>query len=427
MQITVKEEAFSPLFKLVYPDTSDYLIEMGSAGSGKSERGVAKVLMRCLQENNHRFVNWRKVGKSIRNSSWKLFKDQIVRWNLRDIFDIKETEMNLICKLNGNEVLSMGMDDEQKIKSLTSPTGFYVEEFNEFTEMEWNQLDTRLRGYSENYKQIYACFNPVDENIWIRRRFFPDYVEEKLKERGFAYTTKEIEIEGKKQKITSLIVHSTYKDNPFLPDKDKAKLEAYKEISDYHYTVYALGWWGSLGNLIFPNGFIWTEEYPLEYDEIIYGLDFGFNNPTALVKIGIKDQEYYLEEMFYESGYTNLQLAEEMLGMDFEPYATIYADSQEPARIAELNDYFYKYKKIDVKSSDKSVKDGIDHLKSCKIHTKKDNVIINRELKAYRWKEDSLGNVIEGMPVKINDHYLDAIRYPIYTHSLAPELKMAFI
>ena len=426
-KLTIKESAFSPLMKVVYPFTGRYLMEKGGAGSGKSERAAAKILLRVLLEKPHRIVCFRKVSKTIRNSQFRLLKDQIKRWGLTKLFDIKETDMSIICKANGNEILAIGLDDREKIKSLTSITSVWVEEITELDEDDFNQIDTRLRGYSQNYKQIYGTFNPISEHHWIRTRFFPESLDDKLKAKRFAYTSKEVKVEDETVTIHTLLTHSNYQDNPFLPPEDKATLESYKEISEQHYKIYALGEWGSIGNLIYTH-VQYDEEYPEAYDDVIYGLDFGYNNPTALVKVGIRDKEYYIEDLFYEKKYTNSQLAEAILQLDIKDGSVIYADAAEPARIKELNAYFNEHGRIiDVLPADKSVKDGIDYLQSVKIHTRASNVYFNRELKSYKWKETLDGKVIDGEPVKINDHDMDATRYAIYTHSLSPELKMAFI
>lgn len=428
MKIKIKETAFSPLFKVTYPCTSRYLIEKGGAASGKSERAAAKILLRTILEEGHRFVCWRKVGKSIRNSTFKLLKDQIYRWKLQDLFDIKETDMTIINKINGNEILSIGMDDREKIKSLTSPTGFWIEEMTEFEEEDFNQLDTRLRGFTRNYKQIIGTFNPISEFHWIKNRFFDEYAENQLKKHSFYDYFKDIKVENDIVRLYTTLVHSTYKDNPFLDEETKATYESYADIDPQHYRVYALGEWGSIGNLIYPNGFVFLDEYPEQFDEIIYGLDFGFNNPSAFIKIGIRDKEYYTDELIYEKNLSNNDLADRIAQFEGENYSIIYADSGEPARIKALNDIFFERGiKFEVRNSDKSVKDGIYFLKGCRIYTHKDNTYLNKEVKFYKWKENQDGKPIEGEPLKINDHLLDALRYAVYTHSLSPELKMAFI
>lgn len=435
MRLTIRERAFTPKMKITYPCTSRHLVEKGSAGSGKSERAAAKILMRCLMEKNHRFVVWRKVGKSLRNSCYKLFQDLVKRWQMEDLFEFRSTEMTITCKINGNEIMHIGLDDAEKIKSLTMPTGFWIEEVTELMEADYNQLDTRLRGHTDNYKQIISTFNPISEYHWIKNRFFDDYVENRTKEVGYANSVKELKIwddslkRDRVVRIHTLCVHSTYRDNQFLDDEYKATLESYKDIDEAYYKIYALGEWGSIGNLVYPKGFRFTNEYPLEYDEVIYGLDFGFNNPTALVQVGIRDQEYYLEELFYEKGYTNAMLCEDLLKLNLKDFATVYCDNAEPARIKELNDYFARNnKKVDFLPADKSVKDGLDAVRHARVYTKETNVQINKEVSSYKFKEGGDGKPLgDDQVVKLNDHFMDAVRYAIYTCQLAPELKMGFV
>jgi len=89
----------------------------------------------------------------------------------------------------------------------------------------------------------------------------------------------------------------------------------------------------------------------------------------------------------------------------------IYCDSAEPNRLEELRrNGFNAY------PADKSVKDGIDFVKRCKIYSKDDNVNINKEVLSYCYKQDKDGNILEE-PVKFNYHLMDSIRYAVYTHS----------
>lgn len=153
------------------------------------------------------------------------------------------------------------------------------------------------------------------------------------------------------------------------------------------------------------------KKYPESFDEIIYGLDFGYNNKTALIKIGIKEGEYYLEELIYKEHLTNLDLINEMNKLNIKKSDYIYCDASEPGRIEELRKHGYN-----CYPADKNVKDGIDYLKRCKIYSNSRNDGINKEVLHYSYKQDKNGNILDE-PVKFNDHCMDAIRYAIYTHS----------
>lgn len=439
LKLKINERAFNRKFKDVWKSKADFLILYGGGGSGKSESAADKILFRTLLEKGHRFVNFRKVGKTIRVSQWQLLKDKINRYKMGNLFNLTETPMTLTCKANGNQVLSVGVDDVQKLKSLAEPTGFWHEEVTEYEREDFLQLTLRLRGYSPYYKQHILSFNPIDEFHWLRTHFFPVEIEDKVANEGKAIYEKNVEVQGKIIPVTVEIIHSTYLDNKFISMDDKAKYELMKYQDENYYKVYAKGLWGKVGNLIYPAGYniISKEEYPV-FDKIIYGLDFGYTNPSALVRCGLvyKDDEYghrpdvYLEELIYEEKLSVKELIDRMKTFDIKPSDVIYADAQDPAKIDAINNAInsegeYCFTCV---PADKDVKNGIDYLRTLDIYSCLENVNGNKEIKSYRWKLNAVtGKPIDGEPMKYNDHFEDAKRYAVYTDSKIEEFKMAFI
>jgi phage terminase large subunit len=180
--------------------------------------------------------------------------------------------------------------------------------------------------------------------------------------------------------------------------------------------IYLKGQWGRIDNLVYPDGFIMTENYPTEFEEVIYGLDFGNVHPTALIAAGKKDGEYYLWEVIYEplkkKMKTNFGLIERMQEAQIDYGAHIYADIQGGQYIDEIKEKgFYNIK--GAAKGKGSVSSGIDVVKRCKIHTKPENININKELLSYKHKENSEGKPIEGEYVNLYNDALDAIRYMI--------------
>ncbi len=151
--------------------------------------------------------------------------------------------------------------------------------------------------------------------------------------------------------------------------------------------------------------------FPKEFDDVCFGLDFGFNNPSALVMVGIYDDELYVKELLYESGLTNTALIKKLGSVIPERYrgSVIYADSAEPARIEEINEAGYT-----CEPADKSVKDGIDYLRSKKKHISRRSVNLIDEMGLYKHKQDRSGEYLDE-PVKFKDHAVDALRYGAYT------------
>jgi len=153
---------------------------------------------------------------------------------------------------------------------------------------------------------------------------------------------------------------------------------------------------------------------PHNPDEIIYGLDFGYSvNPSAVVRIYRKADEFYLEELIYENKLTNQDLAMKMGNRGVARLDYVYADSAEPKSIDEINSLGFNV--LPAPKGSDSVRAGIDFLRSQKIFVIEGSSNIIKEVSTYKWKVDKNDEPIPE-PVKFNDHALDAIRYAIFTH-----------
>lgn len=226
-------ETFLPLFF----DEHRHLVIVGGGGSGKSIFAGDKVLQRCATEPGHIFLVCRKIAKTIRWSCFNQLVGQANDYYADDIEDIYKGDMRIVFK-NGSQIIFAGLDDVEKLKSIYNVTSIWIEEASEISETDFNQLDIRLRGQTEYYKQIILTFNPVSILHWLKRRFF-----DCIGENGKALP----------QKIRRRIKthHSTYKDNRFLPEEDRETLEAFEYTDPYYFQVYCLGQWGVLGNSVF--------------------------------------------------------------------------------------------------------------------------------------------------------------------------------
>lgn len=228
VNIKISKKVFNDVY-LPYLENEDrYLVFGGGGSSGKSyfiaQRWIYKLIhpMRC------NLLVVRQTGDTNRRSTFPLLKQVISNWHLSEHFKINESDMRIRCKLTGNEVAFAGLDDVEKIKSITFENGelthIWVEESTETQEADINQLKVRLRG-GKSKKQIVLSFNPVNIQHWIKKHFIDS---------GLA-----------------TVCWTTYKDNKFLTDDDRKALEDLKDIDEYTYEVYCLGKWGILGKTVF--------------------------------------------------------------------------------------------------------------------------------------------------------------------------------
>lgn len=228
VNIKVNKNVFNDVY-LPYLDNYDrYLIFFGGGSSGKSYFIAQMHIYRLLNPRRYNLLIVRQTGDTNRKSTFPLLKQVISNWNLSKYFKINESDMRIKCLLTKNEIAFAGLDDVEKIKSITFENGelteIWVEEATECQEADINQLKVRLRG-GKSKKQMILSFNPINVQHWIKRHFIDS---------GLA-----------------TVCFSTYKDNKFLTDEDRKALEDLKYTDEYTYNVYCLGQWGILGKTVF--------------------------------------------------------------------------------------------------------------------------------------------------------------------------------
>lgn len=217
-----------------YLDTDfSYEIYYGGAGSGKSYFIAQKLLLKCLSDPYFRLVFSRKHAVDVRKSQFLLFKDLISEYKLTPFFKVKETQMDIVC-CNGNMMMSAGMDNPEKIKSIQKPTHVWCEEITEFDYADFEQLDLRLRGDGEYRIQYLMSLNPINEEHWVKLELFDKPI-----------TSNDIK--------NVLRLKTTYLDNSFI---DQAQYEEkLNRQSKHNQRVYKSGEWGLVrtGMEYFPN------------------------------------------------------------------------------------------------------------------------------------------------------------------------------
>jgi phage terminase large subunit len=279
-----------------------------------------------------------------------------------------------------------GLDDPEKLKSITFENGdltdIWIEEASEISEDAFDMLDLRLRGQNKIPFQITLTYNPISALHWLKKRFHdrtdPDNIN----------------------------VKSTYLDNKFIGDKDKKMLEGLKDKDPIKYEVYALGNWGVLGHLVYNNYII--EPFDDNFSQYYNGLDWGYNDPAAGLKMAFKDQVIYIIDEFYVTEKDNPELMEYAEEIWDKNTARIIADSAEPKSIKEWRKKGWLLKGAE-KGKD-SIKHGIGWVRSHKmvIHPRCQNFI--NEIQAYAYREDKQSNTLE-QPVDFKNHLMDAMRY----------------
>ena len=383
-----------------YPLLNDYSrtqIIYGGSGSGKS----VFIAQRCIYDmlkGGRNYLILRQVGRTVRKSVFNEVRKVIVDWNLTNLFTANKTDGIITCK-NGYQILFSGLDDPEKIKSITPEKGvitdIWIEEATETDRGAVRELYKRQRGGDESIpKRMILTFNPIVQTHWIYTDFFSN----------IAWTDNQTEY-----KSDSLSILKTwYVHNRFLTSQDRHDLET--ESDRYYYQVYTLGTWGVVGSVICTN---WeVQDLSGMRDQFTnprHGLDFGFSSDPAALWVSHYDKmrkTIYLYDELYETGLTNDLLAADVRRLIGANYVT--CDSAEPKSIAELQRHG-----VNAKSARKgkdSVLFGIQWLQQQCIIIDQNCVNARREFLQYKWKEDKDGKAIR-QPIEKNNHLIDALRY----------------
>jgi len=207
-----------------------------------------------------------------------------------------------------------------------------------------------------------------------------------------------------------IIINSNYLDNPFLPDYEKERISKRAERDANFRRIHIDCEYGIYEGLVFTE-FVQVDEFP-DVKILRFGIDFGYtNDPTAIVKVGIKDECLFVDEMLYRKEMLNTDIAKflNLAGVK-KQYDEIYADSAEPKSIEEIKRHGYNVKPS-VKGAD-SIISGIDKIKTYRLHVTKRSINLIKELRNYSWVVDKTGEKTN-KPIDMWNHAIDATRYAL--------------
>lgn len=264
----------------------------------------------------------------------------------------------------------------------------FINEANNIPYETYTQLEVRTK------KIIWLDWNPVSE-FWFYDNEIPG--EKPIKDRD---------------DCDFLIL--TYLDNEALDENIVKAIEARKANKAW-WRVYGEGLLGEAEGRIYRD---WQtiDEIPHEARLERYGLDFGYtNDPTAIVAVYYYNGGYILDEIQYQKGLSNKQIAD--IIMNLKP-ATVWADSAEPKSIDEIASYG-----IGIMPSNKgpgSVNQGIQFVQDQRISVTKNSLNLLKEYRNYLWEVDKDGKITND-PSPIFNHCMDAVRYAM--ESFRPKAK----
>lgn len=348
-------------------------IVQGGARAGKTI-AILLILIDIAQSSKNKVIS--VVSETV---------PHLKRGVMRDFLDImqnhgyyKDADWNktdYIYKFGTNSIIEFfSADQSDKVRG-PSRDILFINECNNISYETYTQLLIRTSEY------LYLDFNPTSE-FWVHTEILP-----KDKERyDFAIIT--------------------YLDNEQIPVEIKNEIESRKD-SKYFWTVYGLGQLGEVEGKIYKDWLI-IDEIPHEARLERYGLDFGYSNdPTAIVAVYYYNGGYIVDEITYQKGLSNKQIADIFTNL---PPALVKADSAEPKSIDEIKSYGVNI--LPCTKGKDSVTQGIQYVQDQKISITKRSINGIKEYRNYMWQTDKDGKIMN-VPEELFNHFLDAVRYAL--------------
>lgn len=366
---------------------------LGSAGSAKSYSITQKLIIRACAKPI-RILVCRRYGTTLRQTVFSLFKEVLTKWQIIDRMKINESDYRITFP-NGSEIIFMGLDDETKLLSLNNISTIWIEEAYEVPQPIVEQLNLRMRGQEEN-QQIIMSWNPISKNHWL-----------------YTFCNNPPE--------SYILIHSTYKDNPFLSQEYIKSLEELQTRNPAKWKIYGLGQWGTN-----PEGLVITnwEIQALDRSNIAMlehraGMDIGWIDPSAIVDIlyDKTNKIIYVVNEFYKPGQTLDNLLKALRDMHLTK-TKVQCDSAEPRTI----DFFRRnnINAVPCIKGQNSVSARIAFLQNHKIIVDKSCYNVINELENFSYILDKHTNQYTEDTTHEFSHSIDAIGYALsdlYTHS----------
>lgn len=401
-------EKYEPLFDIEdYPQVR-YIIIVGGRGSGKST-AIAHWLHDTSFNQPHVIINTRFTFGSARDSVLAEFDKTIDARKSHSFFYSANNEMTNThsgCKILFKGLKSGSGQQTARLKSITDLNIWVLDEAEELhDESVFDDVDDSIRRIGFHNIVVFVLnSHHINKDHFIYRRFFSDAGVNW----GYNGTSNDV-----------MYIHTTFLDNyNNLSQSFKNKIKGLKINYPEKYRYNFLGEIRDKAEgVIFGNWEYGKFDDSLPYG---YGMDFGFfPDPDVLVKVAIDNKRkiIYCKQILKLNNAGTDKLASKIKELITDG-KTITADSAEPRLITDLRNKT-KVTINPVKKGAGSVLAGIKTIQDYKIIVDSDSTEIGIELNNYVWSDKK-----NGVPVDAYNHWIDAIRYYVSTHTNSVEFKL---
>lgn len=363
-----------------------YIINSGSSRSSKTFSILQIFWILAWTKPRTKLAVFRNTKKDCKDT---ILQDMLKYYPTLENYDsirFNKTE-SIFTFPNGSTINIEGTDDELKVHGYHSDY-LWFNEFYKMPKETFDQLDMRCS------EAVFMDYNPVGK-LWS-----DDLVKQD----------------------NAILIHSTFRDNPFVPLEQKKKILSYEPneyniqqntASDYMWQVYGLGLKAEKPNRIFKN---WKTLTDKEFDSLpyslYYGMDFGLSAATTLVAMKFDgDQTFFFKEILYKPMNEMIgTLSDELHNLGIDNKIELICDSSNEINKTEgqkLRNSGYNI--IFALKGKGSVISGIELLQKKQVYYTVSSKNIESEYENHSWR------VVQGVqldePEQGNDHALDAMKY----------------
>lgn len=362
-----------------------YIINSGSSRSSKTFSILQIFWLLAWTKERTKLAVFRNTKKDCKDT---ILQDMLKYYPSLDGYDaVKFNKTESVFSFpNGSTISIEGTDDELKVHGYHSDY-LWFNEFYKMPKETFDQLDMRCSC------NVFMDYNPVGK-LWSDDLCKQD---------------------------NAIVIHSTFRDNPFCPIEQKKKILSYEPTeyniqqgtaSDYMWNVYGLGLKAEKPNRIFKG---WKTIYDKEFDDLpypsYYATDFGLSAPTANIEFKFDgDRSFFFHERLYKP----LNQIEGNLSDEFDKLKTVKNKENICDSGNELNKQEGQklrnsgYNVIFAKKGAGSINMGIETLQKCKVYYTKSSINLQNEYENYSWR------VYQGIqldePAQGDDHLMDCCR-----------------
>jgi len=363
-----------------------YIINSGSSRSSKTFSIIQIFWILAWSKPRTKLAVFRNTKKDCKDT---VLQDMLKYYPTLDNWDgikFNKTE-SIFAFPNGSTINIEGTDDELKVHGYHSDY-LWFNEFYKMPKETFDQLDMRCSI------AVFMDYNPVGK-LWS---------------------------DDLTKQDNAILIHSTFKDNPFCPNEQKKKILSYEPTeyniqqntaSDYMWCVYGLGLKAEKPNRIFKNWNIITDK---EFDMLpyssFYGMDFGLSSPSTLIEMKFDgDQTFFFKELLYKP-MNEMQgtLSDELFNLGIDLNKELIVDSSNEINKTEGNKLKNSgFNVIYALKGKGSVVSGIELLQKKQVYYTASSTNLEQEYENHSWR------VVQGVqldePEQGNDHAIDGCKY----------------